>query len=96
MGLSTDYIEGILFELGSDTMTPQREQYLAKCSKKELNLRACIADVKIEIRKLKHVLNDTRRYSNDFWLILIRYEKIKLNAYRQKLNRLTGWQCRNQ
>lgn len=71
-------------------MTPHREQYIAKCGKNELNLRACIADAKNEIRQLKYTLNDTRRFSSSLCLVLIGYEKIKLNAYRHKLARLKG------
>lgn len=71
-------------------MTPERKAYLAKCSKRKKYLRVFIKESKIEIRKLKSDLMGAHIYSRNVDLLLIRHNKIKLNAYRHELARLKG------
>lgn len=71
-------------------MTLERERYLAKCSKREKYLRRAIADSKVDIKTFKSDLKINRLFSRTTELILIRHNKIKLNAYRHELARIKG------
>lgn len=75
-------------------MTPQREQYLAKCGKKERWLREKIAEEKWNIRYAKNVL--TNEGKELFWFErasfynVINFRTRKLGILRHELNRLKG------
>lgn len=68
-------------------MTPQRERYLAKCSKKEKILRKLIASAKESIRIFK---KESRTYScgKEWTKEQLYYHKCLLTAYRYELAKL--------
>ena len=76
---------------GDRNMTPEREDYLNNCSNREKMLRAFIADVKLGIKRCKKSLNDPKEnFGRSVDLIMIRVGKVRLNAYRNELQRLNG------
>ena len=72
-------------------MTPEREDYLNKCSNRESLLRAFITDEENNIRRFKNSLNNLQgMFSRNIDLIMIRHSKVRLAAYRHELQRLKG------
>ena len=78
-------------------MTPEREAYLAKCSKREKFLRRKIVEAKGVLRIYKFGLNrEPKLYpltqgQIQYALKVICETKIAISIYRHKLNRLKGW-----
>ena len=69
-------------------MTPEREAYLAKCSKKEKFYRDWIAFVKQEIKVAKEALNSG--FDNELLKLYLYNRKHCLMMYRHELARLKG------
>ena len=67
-------------------MTPEREKYLDKCGKRELDLRDCISLQKSNLKTYKSDFKDNATRAKQF----IKYTKHKLVAYRHELHRLKG------
>lgn len=78
-------------------MTPQREQYLAKCSDIEKLLRWKLKKAKQVLLVYKFGLNrEPKLYpltqgQIQYDLKVIREIKISISSYRHELNRLKGW-----
>ena len=78
-------------DCGDRNMTPERKDYLNKCSNREMLLRAFIADEKLGIKRCKKSLNDPEEnFGRSVDLIMIRFGKVRLAAYRHELQRLKG------
>lgn len=74
-------------------MTPEREKYLAKCSKRELVLRHWIKVEKGNITRYKFGLNYDKTFTDDdieYCLSSIRFHKDRINCYRHELQRIKG------
>lgn len=69
-------------------MTPEREAYLAKCSKREKYLRKEIKDYKREIKTIKSALQTESDYG--WYLGCLRFRKLWLTMCRHELARLKG------
>ena len=69
-------------------MTPKREKYLAKCSKREKWFRMQIEDLKKDIKGVKRAL--TLGYVDDWNITWLRKCKFFLTIYRHELARLKG------
>lgn len=69
-------------------MTPQREQYLAKCSNREKYLRKEIKDYKREIRVIKSSLQ--AGCDIELNLSCLKFRKLWLTMARHELHRLKG------
>ena len=69
-------------------MTPEREKYLAKCSKREKYLRKEIRDYKNEIRTIKSALQTESDY--EWYLGCLKFRKLWLTMVRHELHRLKG------
>ena len=72
-------------------MTPEREKYLAKCSKKELAIRCKISEAKSNLAYYKDFLT---RNIDDWGLMVCKQSvdkyKMELTAYRHELQRIKG------
>ena len=72
-------------------MTPEREKYLAKCSKKELVIRCKISEAKSNLAYYKDFLT---RNIDDWGLMVCKQcvdkYKLELTAYRHELQRSKG------
>lgn len=68
-------------------MTPKREAYIKKCSKRENWFRKRLSDLKITLKALK-ILADAP--VNDGWLARIKCIKWEISAMRHEINRIKG------
>lgn len=74
-------------------MTPEREKYIAKCSKWEKILRHWIEVAKSDIKRHKFFLNNAEAVGepkNLLRLAEIRFYKDRINCYRHELQRIKG------
>lgn len=69
-------------------MTPQRQAYLAKCSRKEFVIRKNIAEYKSEIKVIKK--NLAKSDDVEFDLGLLHWRKFHLMLFKHELARLKG------